>query len=115
MSNWLYDFETGKYVNVNDLNKDGTAFIKKERTEVVNNNYLVENTADKKRISKDFWATDLLRKEFLKTLSIDEIGLCLLSEYGYNQEEIAEIIKVCQKTVSNRLTYLENKFIKFLE
>jgi DNA-binding MarR family transcriptional regulator len=123
-TNYLYDFKTGEYVYTKDLTKDGSRFIKRHRKKIIPDEFIDEHGdkrsytdeyPDKQRYTKDFPNIDIMRKEFLKTLDHKEICICLLSEYGYRQQEIAEIIKTSQKTISNRLKELEKKYNNFLK
>jgi hypothetical protein len=103
MSDKLYDWETRQYVNCSDLTKDGTKWINRNRKELVYDEN-IEQYAD----NKDYYDSDLLKREFYKCLQSNDLCLCLLSEYGYNQTEIAYITNVSQKTVSKRLSHLKH-------
>jgi hypothetical protein len=110
MSDKLYDWETRQYVNCSDLTKDGTKWINRNRKELVYDEN-IENYGDKREYNNK----KEIRAWWLSSIGVLDGYICLLSEFGYNQQEIAEITGYTQPRIQQKLTELKKTYKKFIK
>jgi DNA-binding NarL/FixJ family response regulator len=103
----IYDWKEKKYVSNAQLKKMADNLINRKRI-------FPDENIDNYPENKDFIKSDKIRKQWFLNLGLKDICILLLREYGYNQTEIAEIIGLSQKTISNKLRGLKKCYTVFI-